>query len=672
MQLGRRASALARKELGRRFFASRPSLASQHPTGDSRGDQRRLFELAAGAGALLFAVGGAAAYARRSRPSRCEEAVAAGTKTDNLQLAHRFHDSTSPSHVSLPIPTLPPPPSSTVTLVTADGPPSPKAGEWIKGLPEYSKEQVAEHKTADKRIWVSYKDGVYDITGFIDKHPGGARRISLAAGGSIEPFWAMYQQHNKPEILEMLEEYRIGNYLRPADSPSVDDLRTTADDPYRNEPSRHPALNVVSERPFNAETPVALLADHFITPNEVFFVRNHLPVPTLEGDGYEVQISGLGFQGPLNLSLNDLKTKFQKHTVTTTIQCAGNRRHAFNQVKSVKGLNWGNGAIGTAEWSGASLRDVLSYCGVYDERARLLKAKHVQFEGWDEDLSGCPYGASIPLEKAISEHGDVILAYEMNGQPLPRDHGFPLRVIIPGVVGARQVKWLRKVIISEEESQSFWQQNDYRVFSPSVDWDRVDWRKAPAIQEYPVQSAVCDPMDGSIVPPDQEDVTVKGYAWSGGGRAIIRVDVTIDGGVTWHEANLRCRDKRCHLRTDSSYEDASKAASEPAGDEEDDDEDDEVLAQEASDFTTRPVDKAWAWALWEAHIPVPQELRGRELEICCRAVDASYNVQPESVSAIWNLRGCLCNAWDRVKVKCTTATAEAVAAAAAVGVPAAA
>ena len=135
---------------------------------------------------------------------------------------------------------------------------------------------------------------------------------------------------------------------------------------------------------------------------------------------------------------------------------------------------WLLGAIGNAQWSGASLRAVLSDAGVpADARtARRQGLRHIHFEGLDTDEAGKPYEVSVPSSTVLSDQTDAILAYEMNGQPLPRDHGWPIRVIVPGVVGARQVKWLGAVRMRTSENQSHWQQRDYKSFSPSSDWDR--------------------------------------------------------------------------------------------------------------------------------------------------------------------------------------------------------
>lgn len=168
-------------------------------------------------------------------------------------------------------------------------------------------------------------------------------------------------------------------------------------------------------------------------------------------------------------------------------------------------MSWGVGAVGNASWTGARLCDVLADLKINEDNW-----KHVQFEGYDLDPSGTPYGGSIPISRALNPRADVLLAYEMNGQPIPRDHGYPIRVIVPGVVGARNVKWLGKIIISNEESWSQFQRGDYKGFSPSVDWDTVDFSKSPAILDMPVTSAICTPTPGEIVELKDGKMPLKG------------------------------------------------------------------------------------------------------------------------------------------------------------------
>eukprot|EP00112_Aurelia_sp_Birch-Aquarium-sp1_P020642 Seg5373.2 transcript_id=Seg5373.2/GoldUCD/mRNA.D3Y31 product="Sulfite oxidase mitochondrial" protein_id=Seg5373.2/GoldUCD/D3Y31 len=464
----------------------------------------------------------------------------------------------------------------------------------------FGKDEISSHKTKAKGIWVTYQNNVYDITEFVDGHPGGSSKIMLAAGGELEPYWDMYAIHKKSEVLEILQEYKIGE-IKLGDRVAK---KAKGDGPFANEPARHPAFIVNSQQPFNAETPPELALDNLITPNELFFVRNHLPVPVIENEkDFRVEITGQGIKG-IKLSLEDLETKFKKHKIIATLQCTGNRRSQMNTAKPVRGLNWTSTAISNAEWEGVLLRDILIHAGV-DVTNPDSEIKHVQFEGLDVDPIKAPYGASIPAYKAFDPSCDVLIAYRMNGKPLPRDHGFPLRVVVPGVVGARNVKWLSKIVVSKDESLSHWQQNDYKGFSPNIDWHNVDFSTAPAIQESPVTSAICSPKNGTTVHQSDEEVAVSGYAYSGGGRGIIRVDVSADSGKTWHTANLKQVDQ--------------------------------------------PLHRMWSWTQWTAEIPIPEGHTG-PLDICCKAVDSSYNTQPENVEPIWNLRGVLNNAWFHVNV----------------------
>ena len=247
-----------------------------------------------------------------------------------------------------------------------------RAGERIPGLPNYRKSDISSHKTADKRIWVTYRDGVYDITDFIEGHPGG-EKILLAAGGRLEPFWHMYAVHKNESVYEMLEELRIGN-THPDDKVEV--IKQDLNDPYSQDPARHPALKVNSEKPFNAETPAQLLTDNILTPNELFFVRNHLPVPKVDLKKFQLEILSTAKTKPVKFTLHDLKTKFKVHTITATVQCAGNRRTHMATHKPVKGLSWGAAAISNAEWTGVKLVDVLHHCGIKED-----DFKHIIFEG---------------------------------------------------------------------------------------------------------------------------------------------------------------------------------------------------------------------------------------------------------------------------------------------------
>ncbi len=462
-------------------------------------------------------------------------------------------------------------------------------------------DEIARHRDPTSRIWVTYDEYVYDITEFVEAHPGG-EKILLAAGGAIEPFWGMYTIHNSENVKEILEAMKIGKLSKKDKQVHRKALRNS--DPFADEPERISGFIVNSVKPFDVESPPAILADHFYTPNDYFFIRNHLPVPSLDPKTYNLEIM-LPSGGSKKFTLEDLKSKFEHHSLTITLMCAGNRRGQMGEYKKIFGATAGHTAISNAEWTGVWLRDVLHYCGLNDDDPGV---GHVQFEGWDADMAGDSYGASIPIEKAMNNHGDVLLAFEMNGETLSRDHGFPIRVVVPGVVGARSVKWLKRIIASPEESESHWQKLDYKSSPPSVEFDSFNFLEAPPIYESPVQSAICIPKDGATLNLEDigDELNIKGYAYSGGGNGIIRVDVSVDGGKTWMTATL------------------TKANQKPY--------------------------RVWSWVLWEVDVPLPDE-RPSKLEILCKAVDSSHNVQPESIASIWNVRGFLNNSWHRSKIE---------------------
>ncbi|KAL0381818.1 UNVERIFIED_CONTAM: Sulfite oxidase [Sesamum angustifolium] len=365
-------------------------------------------------------------------------------------------------------------------------------------------------------------------------------------------------------------------------------LRAPSD--YSQEPPRHPALLVNSKEPFNAEPHRSALVSSYVTPVEFFYKRNHGPVPVVDDiDKYSVSIRGL-IEHPKELYMKDI-LKLPKYAIAATLQCAGNRRTAMSKTRKVRGVGWDIGAIGNV------LKQINS------------GGRHVEFVSIDrcKEENGGPYKSSIPLSQATNPEADVLLAYEMNGETLNRDHGYPLRVIVPGVIGARSVKWLDSINIIAEECQGFFTKKDYKMFPPSVNWDNIDWSTRRPQMDFPVQSAICSLDDVINVKPGK--INIKGYAVSGGGRGIERVDVSIDGGKTWVEASK------------------SQKAGIPY-----------ISDDESSD--------KWAWVLFEAEADVPETT-----EIVAKAVDIAGNVQPENVEVIWNLRGILNTSWHRVNVQ---------------------
>jgi len=378
---------------------------------------------------------------------------------------------------------------------------------------------------------------------------------------------------------------------------------------YSQEPPRHPCLKINSKVPFNAEPPRSALTSSYVTPVDFFYKRNHGPIPIVDDiERYCVSISGL-VENPKELFMKDIRM-LPKYNVAATLQCAGNRRTAMSETRKVKGVGWDVSAIGNAVWGGAKLADVLELVGISKLTSTTQSGgKHVEFVSIDKckEENGGPYKASIPLSQATNPEADVLLAYEMNGETLNRDHGYPLRVIVPGVIGARSVKWLDSISVITEECQGFFMQKDYKMFPPSVDWDNIDWSTRRAQMDFPVQSAICSLADVSAIKPGK--IKVSGYASSGGGRGIERVDVSVDGGQTWMEASR-------YQRTGIPY----------------------IAGDISSD--------KWAWVLFEVTVDVMHST-----EIVAKAVDVAANVQPEKVQDIWNLRGILNTSWHRVQVR---------------------
>ena len=231
---------------------------------------------------------------------------------------------------------------------------------------------------------------------------------------------------------------------------------------------RHPELvRLTGRHPFNCEPPLPRLMAHgFLTPVSLHYVRNHGAVPSAEFDNWTVEIKGL-VRWPQTLTMKDLLA-MPARTFPVTLVCAGNRRKEENMVKQTIGFSWGAAAVSTTVWKGVRLSDVLKRCGILP---RSKGALFVGFEG-AETLpggGGSKYGTSLRREVAMDEACDVILAYEQNGKRLAPDHGFPIRMIIPGYIGGRMVKWLKMIEVTAVESSNHYHFNDNRVLPSHVD-----------------------------------------------------------------------------------------------------------------------------------------------------------------------------------------------------------
>ena len=283
-------------------------------------------------------------------------------------------------------------------------------------------------------------------------------------------------------------------------------------------------LIVRSARPQDLETPVALL-DSWLTPNHRFFVRSHLYAPEIDVRQWRLTVAG-EVERPLTLTLDELRTLPEENRVVT-IECAGNGRAYYDPP--VAGVQWQKGAVGTARWTGVRLADVLA-------RARVKSsARFVLLDGADVPLGTMPdFVRQVPLEKAT--HPDTLLAYAMNGTPLPVANGFPLRAIVPGWEGAYAVKWLTSIRLLDREGDSFWIKTAYRYpkkrIAPGAAVAPEDM--APVAGLF-VKSLIAAPLDGAKL--SAGTVLVKGFAWAGDAN-ITGVDISADGGSTWSPARL--------------------------------------------------------------------------------------------------------------------------------------
>ena len=346
-----------------------------------------------------------------------------------------------------------------------------------------------------------------------------------------------------------------------------------------------------STAPNNAEPELADLVQSWITPTKHFYVRSHAPNPVIDPESFQLKVEGM-VNRPSSLTLKSLR-RFKSHSTTATLTCAGNRRSEYNSEGKVGGVQWQSGAIGNANWQGIALADVLKESEVTPD------AKHVWFEGLDEIEKGggiIPFGGSIPIAKAMigSGPGAPLLAHQMNDEPLTADHGFPLRTVVPGYIGARSVKWLGRIVVSDRPSPNHYVATAYKIVKKT---DPIDWAESGPIYRYPINAAICTPQPNASLTAGKIDLT--GYVLPSGrpGCAVEKVLISADQGKSWVKAEMVGKD---------------------------------------SEF---------CWQLWKAKVNVTTATQ----RLIVKAIDHSGSFMPGRVP--WNAKGYLQNSWYRLPVE---------------------
>ena len=348
-------------------------------------------------------------------------------------------------------------------------------------------------------------------------------------------------------------------------------------------------LSILNNRPLNAETPSHLL-DDTITPNDRHFIRNNGLVPQIDATKWTLTVDG-EVHTPLVLTLEQLK-RFKQYTYALQIECGGNGRAGFNPP--AKGNQWKYGAIGCATYKGVRMRDVLHSAGLKNS------AVYTGYYGEDPHLSGdpnkIPISRGTPISKALDEH--TLIAWEMNGQPLPALHGFPLRVVTPGWPGSTSIKWLKRIFVRNKEHDGAKMTGySYRVprykIAPGSHIPKQDMK---IIESMPVKSLITFPKSPLNL-KNKKSLLVRGHAWAGD-RSVQDVHLSINFGASWLKTSL-----------------------------------------------TAPINP-YAWQNWNTVINFPQK---GYYEIWARATDIAGEMQPMVVPG-WNPKGYLNNAMHRIAV----------------------
>jgi DMSO/TMAO reductase YedYZ molybdopterin-dependent catalytic subunit len=300
----------------------------------------------------------------------------------------------------------------------------------------------------------------------------------------------------------------------------------------KNAPPRDPQavpsdVIVRQNEPDNLEYPFANLTD-FHTPNDRFYVRNHFAVPEIDFKDWRLRIEG-AVERPIELGIDELR-KMPARKVTALLECSGNGRIRLKPPQL--GIRWDKGAVGNAEWTGVPLSEVLKRAGVRSDAVEVI------LEGADRGQLDAPltkspgeisFARSLPMSKA--KQPEVLLAYQMNGQDLPVAHGRPVRVVVPGWYGMASVKWLTRIVVSQQPFRGYFQALSYTVWKR-----RAGIAEIAPVEDIQVKTQIARPTRDEVVATNSR-YRIFGAAWTGEGH-IAKVEVSTDGGKGWSPARL--------------------------------------------------------------------------------------------------------------------------------------
>ncbi len=360
-------------------------------------------------------------------------------------------------------------------------------------------------------------------------------------------------------------------------------------------PGKHPDLIVLNDRPLNVETPAHLLDDK-LTPGDKFFIRNNGIPPEMDeidANTWTLTIEGESVSQKKTYSIQDLKSKFKHHTYELVLECGGNGRKEFSPP--AKGNQWEVGAVGCAAWTGVRLKDVLQDVGIKSN------AVYIGYEGMDRHVSGNPdkkpISRGVPMDKAMMD--ESLIAWSMNGQPIPHQNGYPLRLVLGGWPASCSGKWLTKILVRDRvHDGAKMAAPAYRVpCKPVAPGEKVKDEDMCIIEAMPVKSLITYPKTGATLKKGQK-LPIRGHAWAGD-LEVSKMEVSTDFGATWQAATLE-----------------------------------------------KPSNRS-AWQHFSASVQLPEQ---GYYEVWARATDSEGRAQPMILPG-WNPKGYLNNACHRIAVK---------------------